>query len=285
MQDLQTLINLLTKGRKIHISILDVSGVLATDKTRVSFKNTIHSAEFCKIAKSTEMGLKLCLYCKRLANGKAVDGKACFFGECIYGLCEAAVPVLSGSSVLAVVYVGNCVRDRERTLLRIERTCRRSGVDRAMLVNALDGCEAGASPEELLSIGEIVGDYIKLLAKSNTERRKKQNWLVSAIKLHAEQTYKDAPTLSELGIIYHKNQKYLGRLFKSETGMDFSEYCLELRLANAERLLRETDEKIINIALDSGFNNISYFNRAFKEKYKMSPKSWRKTTNPTAKKG
>ncbi len=281
MQNLQTLISLLSANRKIHISILDVSGALTNELTRVGFNNTIHSTEFCRIAKSTEKGLKLCLYCKSLANNKAIEEKSRFCGSCMYGLCEAAVPVISGRTVLAVVYVGNAVTDRESTVKRIERVCRRSGVDEELLKRELESCESITSYDELISIAEIVGDYIKLLTKdaAESESPKKHSWLVDALKLHAEKTYTRSPTLSELSIIYHKNKKYLGRLFKSEMGMDFSEYCLELRLADAERLLRESDEKIIDIALDSGFNSISYFNRVFKEKFKMSPKEWRAAAN------
>ncbi len=275
MQNLQTLIDLLTKGRRIHISILDVSGALTSDATRICFNNTIHSTEFCRLAKSTDRGLKLCLYCKGLANGRAIEERVSFCGECMYGLCEAAVPVISGGSVLAVVYVGNSVIDRKKTEERIKHVCRRSGADERELIRELERCEPVSSFGELLGIGEIVSDYIKLLVKSMPESPKRHSWLVDAIRRHADETYAESPTLGELSIIYHKNKKYLGRLFKNEMGVDFSEYCLGLRLASAERALRETDEKIIDIALSSGFNNISYFNRVFKERYGMPPREWR----------
>ena len=43
MQKLQFLIDMLTKERKIHISILDVSGILNTPSTKIAFQNVIHS--------------------------------------------------------------------------------------------------------------------------------------------------------------------------------------------------------------------------------------------------
>jgi AraC-like DNA-binding protein len=40
-------------------------------------------------------------------------------------------------------------------------------------------------------------------------------------------------------------------------------------------MIKNTSERIINIALECGFNNISYFNRSFKKKYGISPTEYR----------
>ena len=102
----------------------------------------------------------------------------------------------------------------------------------------------------------------------------KLHWLVSSLKQHADQTFCFNPTLKELSVLYHKNEKYMGRLFKKEMGMNFHQYCLQLRLKKAETLLSNTSDKIIDIALECGFNNISYFNRAFKAQYGLSPSEY-----------
>ena len=73
-----------------------------------------------------------------------------------------------------------------------------------------------------------------------------------------------------------KNAKYLGRIFKSEMGVIFCDYLLSLRLSKAEEMLRKTDAKIIDIALATGFNSISYFNRAFLKKHKITPGEFRR---------
>lgn len=56
MQNLQVMIDQLTKGRHLHISILDLTGILNNTMTEISFKNVIHSKRFCDIAKSTDKG-------------------------------------------------------------------------------------------------------------------------------------------------------------------------------------------------------------------------------------
>ena len=56
MQNLQVMIDQLTKERHLHISILDLTGILNNTMTEISFKNVIHSKRFCDIAKSTDKG-------------------------------------------------------------------------------------------------------------------------------------------------------------------------------------------------------------------------------------
>ena len=274
MQKLQFLIDMLTKERKIHISILDLSGILNTQSTKIAFRNVIHSKTFCDIAKSTEKGYRSCLHCKNLANTKAVSSKKPFYGHCLYGIYEAAMPVIIDDTVSAIVYVGNAIVDIDHTKKRIEKTCRYTHVDKQQLHEQIEKCEHVDHINELVGISEIVCDYIKMLYQTESKEPSQLHWLVSALKQHADQTYCFNPTLKELSVLYRKNEKYMGRLFIKEMHMSFHKYCLLLKLQKAEALLSGTNDKIIDIALECGFDNISYFNRAFKKQYGMSPSEY-----------
>ena len=274
MQKLQFLIDMLTKERKIHISILDLSGILNTQSTKVAFQNVIHSKTFCDIAKSTEKGYRSCLHCKNLANTKAVSSKKPFYGHCLYGIYEAAMPVIIGDTVSAIVYVGNAIVDIDQTKNRIEKACRYTHVDKQKLHEQIKECEHIEHINELVGISEIVCDYIKKLYQTEPKESSQLHWLVSTLKQHADQTYCFNPTLKELSVLYHRNEKYIGRLFKKEMGITFHQYCLMLRLQKAEEFLLKTSDKVIDIALECGFNNISYFNRAFKTQYGLSPREY-----------
>lgn len=276
MQKLKTLIELLEKYRNIHVSILDLSGILDTPETAIDFKNVIHTKEFCNIAKSTERGYRACMLCKRLANTKAVEGMRAFSGYCSYGLFEAAVPVVMEKTVAAIVYVGNAVVDAEETRSRIRKTCKRTGVSEEALCRQLKNCEMLNDPDELHRIADIISDHIKLICASLPKSRGDLHWLVSSMKNYADQRFCYSITLRELAIIYQKNEQYIGRLFKTHMGVSFNEYCMELRLKMAEQLLTTTSDRIIDIALECGFNNISYFNRAFKERYGVTPTEYKK---------
>lgn len=69
---------------------------------------------------------------------------------------------------------------------------------------------------------------------------------------------------------------YLCRLFKQDTGYTFTHYVNLLRIREAQRLLRETDDKVMTICERSGFENIHHFCRVFKQISHLSPLQYRK---------
>ena len=275
MQTLQFLIDTLSKERNIHISVVDISGSLTFPDASIKFGHVVHSKDFCEIAKSSEKGAKFCLRFKKLCNSKAITEKKAFCGQCIYGIYEAAMPVVADNVVMAIVYVGNAVIDYEKTINRIEKTCSRTGVNSQELLDELPKCEHPASSEELMGIAEIVCDYIKLLCEKNPKQKETTHWLVAALKRYADEVEGRNPTLKELATTYNKTEKYMGKLFDKHMGMSFSRYCLILRLKKAKKLILSTDDKIIDIAFECGFDNISYFNRSFKKEYGISPTAFR----------
>ncbi len=65
------------------------------------------------------------------------------------------------------------------------------------------------------------------------------------------------------------------RWFKKMTGSSFNAYVNDRKLAEAAKALRATDNKIVTVAADVGFENLSNFNRQFKAKYGMTPRQYR----------
>jgi len=71
--------------------------------------------------------------------------------------------------------------------------------------------------------------------------------------------------------------RYVQALFESE-GTTFSAFVLRQRLAHAHRLLADTGSihlRIGDVALEAGFNDLSYFNRAFRRQYGVTPSELR----------
>lgn len=65
------------------------------------------------------------------------------------------------------------------------------------------------------------------------------------------------------------------RWFKKMTGVSFGVYLNERRLAAAAELLRTTDDTVLSIAGQAGFENLSNFNRRFKARYGVTPRQYR----------
>ncbi|MGF1452327.1 MAG: AraC family transcriptional regulator [Opitutales bacterium] len=66
------------------------------------------------------------------------------------------------------------------------------------------------------------------------------------------------------------------RHFKRATKLTFSQFLNRVRLGNACRLLQQSTLPINEIAFSSGFENLSNFNRRFREAYGQSPREYRK---------
>lgn len=80
-------------------------------------------------------------------------------------------------------------------------------------------------------------------------------------------------TVNMLADRHNCTPRVLQRFFEAE-GTTFTEYVLGQRLARAHRRLtdpRRTHEKISAVAYECGFNDVSYFNRAFRRQYGAAP--------------
>ncbi|MBB3108991.1 AraC-like DNA-binding protein [Paenibacillus phyllosphaerae] len=82
--------------------------------------------------------------------------------------------------------------------------------------------------------------------------------------------------LSQLAGLVSMSEAYFCRFFKEITAKSPMEYLNQYRMQQAAILLRETDKKMMEVALDVGFNNLSYFIEVFKEHYGNTPAAYRR---------
>lgn len=66
------------------------------------------------------------------------------------------------------------------------------------------------------------------------------------------------------------------RTFQSVTGVTPHQYLLRLRLQRAAARLRSESTKVVDIAFDCGFGDVSNFNRTFRAEFGVSPRVWRR---------
>jgi AraC-like DNA-binding protein len=86
-------------------------------------------------------------------------------------------------------------------------------------------------------------------------------------------------TLKEVANQANMSKEAFCRFFKERTGKTFTEFLVEVRIQNACQQLQEKDQSISQIAFQSGFQNLSYFNRAFKKIKGVSPRDFRVNFN------
>ncbi len=91
-----------------------------------------------------------------------------------------------------------------------------------------------------------------------------------------QNNYQQALSLDELASCVHLSEGQFCRTFKHLTGMTPFQYLVRYRILQSCQELSSTGKKITDIATTHGFNNISYYNRAFFKVMNMTPTEYRR---------
>ncbi len=89
------------------------------------------------------------------------------------------------------------------------------------------------------------------------------------------ENFKEEITLEQIANIADLSPTSFCRYFKNITNKTFVEVLIEFRLQYACQLLNKTDLPIQQIAFESGFGDVPYFNKLFKKHKKLTPREWR----------
>lgn len=86
--------------------------------------------------------------------------------------------------------------------------------------------------------------------------------------------YNESITTADLSQVLNFNESYFCRLFKKTIGTTATEYLNFVRVCKAENLIK-AGESISDVAYNSGFASLSYFNRIFKKYKHYTPSEYR----------
>lgn len=114
-----------------------------------------------------------------------------------------------------------------------------------------------------------IGEKSSTIKQAQTERLKKA---LSYIK----DNYRKKISIDDIAREANLTRYHFCRVFKSLTGQTPVEYVNYLRINQALRLLEDENRKIMDIAFDLGFNNLSYFIKKFREYKDCTPSEYRK---------
>ncbi len=138
-----------------------------------------------------------------------------------------------------------------------------------------------------LSLNARIFDIIVVIARNlalkndcdSTSHKPKKRTAMRQINKAFEYIQKNYPsniTLKDVSSAVGFSEYYFSRLFKEYTGMTFLSFLNSYRAKQAEKLLRQSEKPILDIALESGFNSLTTFNRIFKKYKGCSPTFYRK---------
>ena len=88
--------------------------------------------------------------------------------------------------------------------------------------------------------------------------------------------FRENVTQAEASRVAKMSGPSFSRFFRRATNKTFRAFLNEVRVGHASRLLLESDQSVAEICYDSGFGNLSNFNRQFLKLRKISPRDFRK---------
>jgi AraC-like DNA-binding protein/mannose-6-phosphate isomerase-like protein (cupin superfamily) len=139
-------------------------------------------------------------------------------------------------------------------------------------VSKSNGFERIIFLQELLQSLAKTNEY-KLLAGElyQTENQNFTNYRLTKVMLYLNTNYQRKIELETVAEIANLHPAAFCRFFKEKSGKSLSEFVNDLRIGYACRLIIEGKMTVSQIAYESGFNNLSNFNRTFKKHTSFTP--------------
>ncbi|MBE3139849.1 MAG: helix-turn-helix domain-containing protein [Thermoplasmata archaeon] len=112
-------------------------------------------------------------------------------------------------------------------------------------------------------------EYLKIRFTTGNKR-------IAVIHEFLMNNYREEVNLKRLAGLVNMAEGSLCRFFKMNMGITIFEYLNQIKIEFACKLLMDHDLSIMEVCLDSGFNNISHFNKQFKKTNGVPPSEYRK---------
>lgn len=116
---------------------------------------------------------------------------------------------------------------------------------------------------------KLSSEYFNAVKGEETENR------INKVCQYIQKNSAKEITLEHVAGLIHLSRSAFSKFFKRATGKTFSDYVNDIRIGNACYLLTESDKAINEIAYETGFESLTYFNRVFLKKKGVTPRNFR----------
>lgn len=134
---------------------------------------------------------------------------------------------------------------------------------------------------ELCGSHDNLFEYLEFVCRENIEEA--CAWFniekvrpINQAKRYIKEHYAESLSLEDVSSEVGFSSSYFSTLFRKETGKNFLEYLMDVRIQEGKTLLRESRMTIENVAREVGVNDYKRFSKTFKKVTGISPKEYRK---------
>jgi AraC-like DNA-binding protein len=112
-------------------------------------------------------------------------------------------------------------------------------------------------------------------AEPNIETESLQKWRLKKVLAYIDENLAESVSLADLARTAGLSRMYFAARFRAATGQRPHDYVLQRRIERAKEMLAQTEETLVNIALDIGFHTQAHFTTVFKKFVGSTPGRWR----------
>lgn len=245
-----------------------------------------HHCDFCEYIRSLD-GKYSCVLSDRTEVGElALRLRKPFFHKCAAGLTEYVIPLIIESSVVGVVFLGQCITEE----MQEGEILKHLNLDDKKIetIRNLYHRMPVLSKQQLIAAGNIFSlAFLRLVdnyGKNAIHYGKYDNisGLIKRIKYFISANYMTKLSLSSLAETFFVSPAYLSRIFRENMNKSVMEYIFEIRIAEAKNLLSGTKMPIGSVAFTVGYEDQNYFSRLFRKQTGLSPCEYRAASKKQA---
>ncbi|MCH2174778.1 MAG: AraC family transcriptional regulator [Lentisphaeria bacterium] len=113
----------------------------------------------------------------------------------------------------------------------------------------------------------------------DVQDQQQHNAVAEEVRYYLEDHYMDIMSTADLALKYRINKQYLCKCFKEYTGQTIIEYLTQVRINHAMFAIAHTNQSISTVATETGFQDLSFFNKKFKFLVGCTPRAYRQQKN------
>lgn len=238
---------------------------------------------FCRMLFARSETCEACILHQRRIHDEARETASTCTRTCPHGMVDAAVPIAKDGRVIGYLRTGQVFENHptkadfaETMELLMEESddIAPDEIYEAFFQTRVVGHDKMSG---ILGLLEIYAERLSRLAgELELATDSLEPGIIKRTREYIRNNLDQPLSLESVSRVVHCNSFYLCKLFKKVTGSSFTEYINQMRLKRAKELLVNQDLRISEVAMDSGFQSITHFNRVFRRVVGCSPTDYRR---------
>lgn len=264
----------------------DATGLPLAIRPVETWKANLHGKKnenrFCSLMAESSRTCAACLEVQQKISSEASTETKTV--TCFAGLCDSAVPIRIGESLLGFLQTGQVALKRPsriqfKKLTKILIECGVK-VDLKQLEEFYFHTKVLTLKQykAMLVLLETFAKHLSVLANQvAVQERNAEPPLIQRAKDYIREHKTEDLSLAEVAKSVNVSVFYFCKMFKKVTGLNFTDYLSRVRIEKAKNLLLNPNLRISEIAYDVGFQSLTHFNRVFRKVVGQSPTIYRRS--------